>query len=125
MARDQQTREQRTNGIRDRISRRMLSVAFIRRWYARRMIKFIDKSKTKHRQMPQHLIQVDNLLRRVPKPLRQKTLEEMLVPGNEEQYGRQLRRAAERQQRASGRGTGRRPGLPPQAQAARRQVRGR
>jgi hypothetical protein len=109
---------------RDNAWKRLLRFGVIRRWYARRLLKFIEKSRKKKRKLPQHLVQVDTTLRRVPKPQRQSLIEEMLVPGREEQLGRTMRRAASRQDRSSGRGgTGRRPGMPPQ-QVLRRQVRG-
>jgi hypothetical protein len=109
---------------RDGVWKRLLKVGVIRRWYARRLVKYIEKSRKKKRRLPQHLSQVDTMLRKLPKAQRVKTLEEMLVPGREEQLGRNLRRAAARQNRGSGRGgPGRRPGLPPQ-QVVRRQVKG-
>jgi len=93
----------------------MLSVGFVRRWYARRLVKFLEKSRKKHRRLPDHMVQVDTLLRRVPEPRRAKVLEEMLRPGPKEGPGRELRRAASRQQRQSGKGgPRRRPGMPPQ-----------
>lgn len=112
---------------RESMAKRMLKVGFIRRWYARRMVKYIDKSKKKQRRLPDHLYQVETLLKRVPTHDRAKTLADMLQPGQEEQYGREMRRAAARQQRAKGSGgPGKRPGLPPNArQVAKRQVRGR
>lgn len=94
----------------------MMGVGFIRRWYAGRILKFIDKSKKKKRRLPDHLYEIDLLLRRVPGPKRRSTLEEMLVPRDEAEFGRELRRAATRQSRQSGRGgPGRRPGTPPQS----------
>lgn len=114
----------RLAAARDGLWKRLLKVAIIRRWYARRLISFIDKSRKKKRKLPEHLVQVETMMRRVPKPQRAKLLQEMLVPGREEQFGRQFRRAASRQGRASGRGgPGRRPGMPPQ-QVVRRQVKG-
>ncbi|MGA7417241.1 MAG: hypothetical protein WBW80_04550 [Acidimicrobiales bacterium] len=118
--------------IRDRLARgrdglwkRLLKVGFIRRWYARRLLKFIQKSKDKHRPLPDHLVQVDAITRRLPKPQRAKKLEEMLVPQDEEDMGREFRRAAERQNRSKGHGgPGKRPGMPPQ-QVVRRQPKGR
>lgn len=110
--------------VRDNAWKRLLKIGVIRRWYARRLIKFIEKSRKKKRKLPEHLVQVDTMLRRVPKAQRPKMVEEMLVPGREEQLGRAMRRAADRQNRGSGRGnTKRRPGMPPQ-QVVRRQVRG-
>lgn len=110
--------------VRDSAWKRLLKFGPIRRWYARRLIKYIEKSKKKKRKLPEHLMQVDSMLRKIPKPQRQKTVEEMLMPGREEQFGRAMRRAASRQGRASGQGgTKRRPGVAPQ-QTVRRQVRG-
>lgn len=110
---------------REGLSRRMLRVGFIRHWYARRLVKFIDKSKQKHRRLPEHMQRIDGLLRRVPQHQRVKTLEEMMMmqpPGGPEELGREFRRAAARQDRGSGRAGGnKRPGMPPQ-QVVRRQV---
>lgn len=113
----------RLRNLRDGFWRRLLKVGFIRRWQARRLIAYIEKSKKKHRRLPEELVRVDAMVRRLPKPQRAKALEEMLVPTSEEQFGRDIRRAAARQNRASGRGgPRRRPGLPP-ADVSRRQVR--
>jgi hypothetical protein len=113
--------KERSTKIREGISRRMLSVGFIRRWYARRLVKFIAKSKKKGRRLPDHLFQLDRTLKKVPEARRTKTVEEMLIPRNEEEYGRELRRAASRQERRGGQGgASRRPGSPPQV--VRRQV---
>lgn len=115
---------ERLGRARDSAWKRLLRIGIIRRWYARRLIKYIDKSRKKKRKLPQHLVQVDTMLRKVPKPQRQKLVEEMLTPGREEQFGRAMRRAAERQNRGSGQGSAkRRPGTAPQQQV-RRQVRG-
>ncbi len=114
--------KERMARARDRTWRRLLRIGVVRRWYARRLLKFIEKTKQKKRRLPEHLVQVDQVMRRLPKPQRAKTLEEMLVPGREDQLGRTYRRAAARQSRGSGRGgPRRRPGMPPQQQV-RRQI---
>ncbi len=104
----------RVRKLRDGFWRRLLKIGFIRRWQARRLIAYIEKSKKKHRRLPDELVRIDAMVRRLPKPQRAKAVEEMLVPTSEEQFGREIRRAAARQNRGSGRGGPRkRPGLPP------------
>ncbi len=87
----------------------------MRRWYARRLVKYIDKSKEKRRGLSGDLAKVDGMTRAMPKAERLKTIEKMLEPVEEERLSRELRRAAARQGRASGHGTAskRRPGMPP------------
>jgi len=106
---------------RERTTKRMLKIGFMRRWYARRMVSYIDKSKKKKRRLPDELVRVDAMTKRLPKQQRVKVIEEMMTPGQEDKFGRQLRRAAERQNRESGRGGARRrPGMPPTQQVVRK-----
>jgi hypothetical protein len=104
--------------IRRAISRNVMKVPFIRNWYIRRTLKFIDKSKEKGRRLPPELADMNRVLSKVPKAQRAKVLEEAMAAGQAglAESNRAYRRAAGNQSRQSGRGRGRtRPGLPPGA----------
>ncbi|HLN17924.1 MAG TPA: hypothetical protein VK277_14370 [Acidimicrobiales bacterium] len=116
---------ERLSKTRDATTKRLLKIGVVRRWYARRMLKYIEKTKKKKRPLPDELVRLDQLTRKMPEPQKLKLIEEMLTPGKTDQLGRELRRAAERQNRESGRGPGgRRPGMPPQRQVVRRPTKG-
>jgi hypothetical protein len=91
-----------------------MKIGVIRRWYVKRMLKFIDKSKAKGRRLPEGLAETNRFLSRVPKQQRAKALEEAILANQEvPNMGREMRRAASRQ-RKSGQSDARyRPGLPP------------
>ncbi|MGH9205377.1 MAG: hypothetical protein ACRD1G_02270 [Acidimicrobiales bacterium] len=99
--------------VRGAIGRRLFRIPFMRRFYARRIVSFIDKSKRKKRPLPENLQAMDSQLGRLPKAERLKAIEMSLRPGAQEELGRDIRRAAARQERLSGRGGGKRPGAPP------------
>jgi len=109
--------------IRGAIGRSLMKVSPVRRWYIRRMIKFIDKSRDKGQRLPPEFADMARFLAKVPKSERAAALEKAFQ-AQEQGVGtsRDFRRAAAAQQRRSGRGGGRyRPGLPPGAlQEARR-----
>ena len=65
--------------------------------------------------MPDSLVRIDRMLRRVPRHKRAEALEEMLEAGSapETELSRAVRRAASRQERRSGKGGGLRPGMGP------------
>lgn len=99
---------------RARFFRRVMRFRPMRRLYARRVMKFLDKSKKKGRVIPNELAQLDEYLAKLPAKQRQEMLEATLSGELDAQVGRDMRRAAERQARRSGRGAGRqRPGMPP------------
>lgn len=105
-------------GFRRAISRNLMKVPFIRNWYIRRTLKFIDKSKEKGRRLPPEFADMNKALAKVPKAQRAKVLAEALEAGQQglAETNRAYRRAAGNQGRQSGRGGGRtRPGLPPGA----------
>jgi hypothetical protein len=106
----------------ENVSRRLLQVGAIRRWYARRLVASIDKSHAKRRSLAPELVRIDQVIRRLPKPQRADAVAEMLQPTNEQQYSREMRRAAERQSRGRGQGgvSRRRPGTLPAPRAQRR-----
>jgi hypothetical protein len=95
---------------------------WLRRRYARRIVKTIEKYRTKNRPLPDNLQRLERQLRRVPQPKRQQVVEQMMEAGSEQDLtvNRALRRAAGRQERQKGtKGGGLRPGLPPQQQRQR------
>lgn len=104
--------------VRERVSRTMLRVGFIRRRYIKRMLRYIDKSKEKGRRLPPELFDLSRMLSQVPKEQRAERLEEVITA---QQAGftvgnRDLRRAQDNQARQSGRGGNRyRPGMPPRS----------
>lgn len=99
---------------RARFFRRVMRLRPLRRMYARRLMKFMAKSKAKGRPIPDELAQLDEYLSKLPPAQRQAMLEASLSGELEGQASRDMRRAAERQARRSGRGGGRqRPGMPP------------
>lgn len=84
------------------IWQRLLRRRGIRRWYAKRLIKFIDRSKRKQRHLAGDLSRIDRMTKGLPKPKRLDLVTKLLEPMNEQQLGRRDRRAAARQQRTSG-----------------------
>jgi len=101
--------------VRERISQRTLKIGFMRRRYAKRMLKYMDKSKEKGRRLPPELFELQRFLSKVPKDQRAAKLEEVIAAQRSEEAlgNRDLRRASVNQSRQSGRGGNRyRPGMP-------------
>ena len=97
-----------------RFFRRIMRLGPMRRFYARRMLRFLAKSKAKGRVIPDELAQLDEYLSKLPPKQRLTMLEASLSGELEAQSSRTMRRMAERQSRRSGQGQGRqRPGMPP------------
>ena len=114
---------ERLRSGRDRLWRRLFRVAAIRRWYGRRILKLIDKSKAKRRGLSGDLARIDAMTRAMPPAERARTIERMFEPrAPEQELGREMRRAMERQDRGAGRGgaSRRRPGTPAQRLAPQR-----
>ena len=101
---------ERPRGIRGAISRVIGRVPFFRRFYVRRLLRYVEKQKRKGRPLPLQLRELDANLGRLNERDRAAALEEALQFQGEEWAGRDLRRAAARQQRQRGSGRGRRPG---------------
>lgn len=102
--------------IRDVPARFIGRTPWLRRRYARRILKSIDKLQEKKRPLPDNLMRLEQQLRRVPKPKRQQIVEQMMELGSDRNAttNRSVRRAAGRQERQKGqRGRGLRPGTPP------------
>lgn len=102
--------------LRDAPARFIAHTAWLRRRYARRILRTIDKFQDKGRPLPANLERLERQLRRIPKPKRQQVVEQMMEMGSEDDVStnRALRRAAGRQERQKGqRGGGLRPGTIP------------
>lgn len=100
------------------VGRRAMRVPMLRRFYVKRMIKYIDKMRAKGKRLPPELVELSRFLSRVPKQDRATALEDAIKAEREGSAvgSRELRRAAAAQQRHSGRGGGRyRPGAPPRS----------
>ncbi len=99
---------------RARFFRRIMRLRPLRRLYARRLMKFLAKSKAKGRVIPGELDQIEEYLAQLPANQRQDVLEATLSGELDAGASRTMRRAAARQARRSGSGGGRqRPGMPP------------
>jgi hypothetical protein len=110
------TKHKRLSRLRSAPARFIGRTPWLRRRYARRILKTIDKYQDKGRPLPENLIRLERQLRRVPKPKRQQLVEQMMEMGSEDDVStnRALRRAAGRQERQKGqRGGGQRPGTLP------------
>lgn len=103
--------------LRDAPARFIARTPWLRRRYARRMLKTIDKFKRKKRPLPENLARLERQVRRVPPPKRQQLVEQMMEmssTGDASTSNRAVRRASSRQERQKGqRGGGLRPGTPP------------
>ncbi len=88
---------------------------WLRRRYARFMLKSIAKRRRKGKTLPDELLLLERQLRGMAPGQQAKVLEQALEQGAAapEASNRATRRAAQRPTRQSGRGQGRRPGLPP------------
>ena len=112
----------RHDGNREQSSRRgalgrtFLRVRVLRRWYIRRTLKFIDRSRAKGRRLPEGMAETARVLALVPKGQRARAFEDaMLANERTPNMGRQFRRAAARQRHSGKSDARRRPGLPPGA----------
>lgn len=109
-------KRRRLRKLRDIPARFIGRTPWLRRRYARRILKTIDKFQEKGRPLPDSLTSLERQLRRVPKPKRQQLVEQMMEMGTQDDVStnRALRRAAGRQERQKGqRGGGLRPGTLP------------
>ncbi len=110
------TKRKRLRRLREAPARFIGRTPWLRRRYARRILRAIDRYQDKGRPLPENLSRLERQLRRVPKPKRQQLVEQMMEMGSEDDVStnRALRRAAGRQERQKGqRGGGLRPGTPP------------
>jgi len=108
--------KKRFRKIREFPARLIGRTPWLRRRYARRIVRTIDKYREKGRPLPESLTRLERQLRRVPGPKREELVEQMMEMGSEQDLttNRALRRAAGRQERQKGqRGGGLRPGTLP------------
>jgi hypothetical protein len=112
MARDKRQPEDdpKKRRIRNAVFRRIMRVGFLRHFYIRRILRFMEKSREKGRTLPPELARLDQMLRRLPPPKRAEALETALLASPDETPSRELRRAAARQDRLRGDGRGYRTG---------------
>lgn len=94
----------------------MMRVPALRRWYVKRTLKLIDRSREKGRRLPEGLAETARQLSRVPKQQRAKVFEEALLAGTDEPgMSREFRRAAARKRLSTTSDTRYRAGRPPGA----------
>ncbi len=89
---------------------------WLRRRYARFILRSIKKQRKKDRPLPENLLRIERQLRGLPPRKQAEVLEQLLETGatfRPEAAGRALRRASSRGERRSGKGSGVRPGLMP------------
>jgi hypothetical protein len=96
--------------VRTAIFDKAMKVGFLRRFYVKRLLRYIEKSRKKGRSLPPDLQQVERMVARLPRKKQIELLETALQTKPDEVSNRQLRRAATRQDRLSGSGGGNRPG---------------
>src|SRR5579863_7451693 len=87
--------------LRGALGRTFLRVRVFRRWYIRRTLKFIDRSRANGRRLPEGMAETARLLARVPKGGQTQALEHAILASHDTpNMGRQFRRAAARQRRS-------------------------
>jgi hypothetical protein len=108
--------EPKKRRIRDIPGRIIARSPWLRRRYAKRMVKMFKKSREKGQRLSGNLALIEKRTRHLPPAKQAEVLEEMLELSSKSDtpMSRELRRATERQERQSGRGRGGvRPGLAP------------
>ncbi len=108
MARDKRAPEGdgKKRGIRTAVFRRIMKVGFLRHFYVRRLLRFMEKSRTKGRTLPPELLRLEQMLRRLPPPKQAEALETALLATPDDPTSREMRRAAARQERLRSDGRG-------------------
>ncbi|MGH9077760.1 MAG: hypothetical protein ACRDY0_09975 [Acidimicrobiales bacterium] len=100
-----------------RLARALGRIPAARRWQIRRLLRFIDKYKEQGKRLPPEIYEMERFLaqNKVPKAKRASVLEDAMAAQEDGSiaFGRDYKRAAAAQQRRSGKGAGKRPGLPP------------
>jgi hypothetical protein len=98
------------------VGQRFMRVRVLRRWYIRRTLRFIDRSKAKGRRLPEGMAEAARLVARVPKAQRAQAFEDAILASHDTpNLGRQFRRAAAHQHRSGKSDARHRPGPPPGA----------
>jgi hypothetical protein len=100
--------------VRRAVGRKAMSVGVLRRWQVRRTLKLIDKSRAKGRRLPEGLAETARGLSAVPKPQRERALEDAILANQDmPNMSREFRRAAARQRLSTRSDTRYRTGRPP------------
>ena len=89
---------------------------WLRRRYARFLLRSVKKQRAKGRQLPENLLRMERHVRGLPPQKQAEMVEQLLETGatwRPEDLGRAMRRAGAKQERRSGKGRGVRPGLAP------------
>jgi hypothetical protein len=98
------------------LGRTFLRAPVLRRWYVRRTLKFIERSRAKGRRLPEGMAETARFLARVPKGRQVQAFEDAILTNQATpNMGRQFRRAAARHRRSGKSDARRRPGSPPGA----------
>lgn len=115
MAKDENGGRPRKRRIREMPARVIARTPWLRKRYARRLVRSIKKMRAKGRKLPDNLLRIERQIRHLPPGRQQQVIEQMLELGanNAAEASRAMRRATERSDRQSGRGKGQRPGTPP------------
>lgn len=102
--------------IRDMPTDFILRTPRLRRWYGRRLLKMMRKSREKGRRLAGNLAIIERQLRPLP-PARQEQMLQQILEGEAASKkvppSREMRRASGRAERKGTRGKGIRPGLAP------------
>ncbi len=112
MARDRSAPEgdAKKRRIRTAVFRSIMRIGFLRHFYVRRLLRFMEKSKAKKRALPPELTRLEQMLSRLPKQKRAEALEAALLADPDETPSREMRRVAARQDRMRSDGHGYRSG---------------
>lgn len=88
---------------------------WLRRRYARRLVRSIKKSREKGRKLPENLLRIERQIRHLPPARQEQLLEQMMEYGTTDtaEMSREMRRAVGRQDRRRASGKGVRPGVAP------------
>ena len=99
--------------IRGAIGRGFMKVPVLRRWYIRRTLKFIEKSRAKGRRLPEGMAEMARQLSQIPKDKRESVLEDAFMAEQEvPNMSREFRRAAARKRLSTTSDTRYRAGRP-------------
>lgn len=110
--------------IRGAIGRGLMKVPVLRRWYIRRTLKFIEKSKAKGRKLPEGMSEMARQLSQIPKDKRAQAIEDAMLAEQEmPNMSREFRRAASRRRLSTTSDTRYRQGRPPGAGRQQQQQR--
>lgn len=115
MAKGEKEGGRRRRRVRELPARFIARTPWLRKRYARRLVKSIKKMRAKGRKLPDNLLRVERQIRHLPPGRQEQVIEQMLELGANDvaESSRAMRRASERAERQKGRGKGQRPGTPP------------